>query len=122
MSSFSVLRNVETGAVIASKVRMADNFWTRFRGLMLAGKLAPGEALAFRPGGTIHMMFMRFAIDVVFMDADGKVLKVGRNVKPWIGISTAPRRTKSMIEMAAGAAGGVEAGQVLELQQGTDAH
>ena len=119
--AISVLRNADTGAEVADRVRMADNFWTRFRGLMLAAPLEPGEALAFRPGGTIHMMFMRFALDVVFCDADGAVLKVGRDVKPWIGISTAPRRTKLMIEMAAGAAAELQPGVRLELVPRADA-
>ena len=109
------LRNARTGANLATAVRVASNFWARFRGLMLVPTLEPGHALAFRPGGTIHMMFMRFAIDAVFCSTDGQVLKVGRNVRPWIGISTAPRHTKLLIEMASGAADSIKIGDTLEL-------
>jgi uncharacterized protein len=109
------LRAVDPPRDIAANVRVASNFWARFRGLMLVARLEPGEALAFRPGGTIHMMFMRFAIDAVFCGGDGRVLKVGRNVRPWIGVSRAPRGTKLLIEMAAGAADSIHPGDVLML-------
>ena len=111
----NLLRNKQTGAVVAGHVEMADNFWTRFRGLMLRSRLAPGEGLAFTPAGTIHMMFMRFPIDAVFCDRDGKVTKVARNVRPWISGAIAPRKTKLLIELPSGGADTVTVGDELEL-------
>lgn len=111
------LKNRTTGKDVATSVKVAATFWQRFRGLMLKGRLDTGEALAFRPGGSIHMMFMRFPIDAIFCDSEGRVTRVARNLRPWIGIATAPRGSKLLIELGAGAARDVEAGHLLELAE-----
>jgi uncharacterized protein len=98
---------------LAHSVRTADTAWTRFRGLMLAGPLPPGGGLDIRPCGSIHMMFMRFAIDAVFYDADYRVTKVARRLRPWVGIAFGGRGAKGVIELPAGAADGVEKGHIL---------
>ena len=107
------IRDVTTGAVIAASGRVADNPWTRFRGLMLAARLAEGEALVIRPCGSIHMMFMRFPIDAVFFDKDGAVTKVAHHVRPWIGLAFGGRGAKGVIELPAGAAAAIEPGHQL---------
>lgn len=70
-------------------VYMADCFWTRFRGLMLYSKdfLPLGTGLLIAPCNSIHMMFMRFPIDVVYIDKDYQVLKQVKDVRPWLGLS-----------------------------------
>ncbi|HMS58714.1 MAG TPA: DUF192 domain-containing protein [Tepidiformaceae bacterium] len=103
-----------TGAVLASDLRVASSAWARFRGLMLVSKLGPGAGLDIRPCGSIHMMFMRFAIDAVFYDSDGRVTKVSRGVRPWIGIAFGGRGAKGVIELPRGAAAFVERGHQLE--------
>ena len=92
---------------------LATNPWTRFRGLMGRTSLAPDEGMLFRPAGSIHMFFMRFPIDVVFCDDDLRVVKVVRDLKPWRMASA--RRAKVTIELAVGAAAGLEPGDVLQL-------
>jgi uncharacterized membrane protein (UPF0127 family) len=109
----TTIRDITTGASIADRARVADNAWTRFRGLMLAAPLRDGEGLIIRPCGSIHMMFMRFAIDAVFFDKDGKVTKVARRVRPWVGIAFGGRGAKGVIELRAGAAKDIEAGHQL---------
>ena len=71
------------------KVYMADSFATRFRGLMLRPRdfLPMGTGLLIAPCNSIHMMFMRFTIDVVYIDKNYKVLKQVPNVRPWLGLS-----------------------------------
>lgn len=98
---------------IAANARDALTWWSRFRGLMLAGGLAEGEALRIEPCGSIHMMFMRFAIDAVFYDESGRVTKVARNVRPWTGMALGGRGAKGVIELPRGAAEGVEPGHEL---------
>ena len=44
--------------------------------------LPPGEGLLIRPCNSIHMFFMRFAIDVVFMDRDYRIIKIVNGLKP----------------------------------------
>ena len=95
--------------------KRAESALSRFRGLMFRGRLEPGEALYIRPCGSIHMMFMFFAIDAVFVDEELRVTKVARGVKPWIGISFGGRGSKSVIELARGAADGIRAGDQLAI-------
>ena len=70
--------------------------------------LEPGESMLFRPAGSIHMLFMRFAIDVVFCDAELVVLKVVSGLRPWRMASQ--RGAKVVIELAEGAAAGRQPG------------
>ena len=69
--------------------------------------------MLFRPAGSIHMFFMRFAIDAVFCDRDLVVIDVERNLRPW---RTAGRKSaKVVIELPEGAAAGVSPGDRLVL-------
>jgi uncharacterized membrane protein (UPF0127 family) len=83
------------------------------RGLLGRASLAPGEAMLFRPAGSIHMMFMRFTIDAVFCNRDLVVLDVVRSLRPWRMASR--RGAKVVIELAEGAAAGVRPGDHLSL-------
>lgn len=74
------------------RLRVACSFWARFRGLMLAPPLPHGEALLMQRCASVHCLFMRYAIDVVYVD-DGQVLQCVRNVRPW-RISVAGRQAK----------------------------
>jgi uncharacterized membrane protein (UPF0127 family) len=107
------LRRVGDGRVICDRCVLAETFWMRFRGLMGRASLPPDEGMVFRGTGEIHMFFMRFAIDAVFCDRDLRVLKVARGLKPWR--LAAARGATVVIELAAGAADGVEPGDRLAL-------
>lgn len=72
-----------TDFVIASEVEEAKTFKTRLLGLMFRPSLAQGKGLWLQPCCQIHMFFMRFAIDVIFVDASGLVKGVLENFKPW---------------------------------------
>jgi len=83
------------------------------RGLLGRARLDPGEGMLFRPAGSIHMFFMRFAIDAVFCDRDLVVIDVVPGLRPW---RTAARRgSKVVVELAEGAAAGVAPGDRLAL-------
>ena len=75
----------ETGAVI--KVEIADNAFKRFLGLMGRRRLDSGRGLFLAPCNSIHMCFMRFAIDAVYVDEHYRIKKIVRNLRPWIGLS-----------------------------------
>ena len=102
-----------TGATLVADLRVAKSPWARFRGLMLAAPLPRGAGLDINPCGSIHMMFMRFAIDAVFYDREGRVTKVGRRVRPWIGLQFGGKGAKGVLEVPVGAAQGVVAGDML---------
>ena len=107
------LRRADDGTVVCAKCEIAETFWMKFLGLMGRSSLPADEGMLFRPAGSIHMFFMRFPIDVVFCDRDLRVVKVVRGLKPWR--TAAARRAKVTIELAAGAAAGLEPGDRLQL-------
>lgn len=84
-------------------VDIADNFFTRFRGLMLRENLASGRGLLITPCSSVHMMFMRFAIDVVYLSKSYRILKIVRNLRPWIGVSMCSN-AHSVLELKSGEA------------------
>jgi len=77
------LVNQRTGVIVASDVELADSAWQRLRGLLGRSGLPAGHGMRIRPSGSVHMMFMRFPIDVVFVNRDDEVVKTVRGLKPW---------------------------------------
>jgi uncharacterized membrane protein (UPF0127 family) len=83
------------------------------RGLLGRSGLEPGEGMLFRPAGSIHMFFMRFAIDAVFCDRDLVVLDVVRELRPWRMASR--RGAKVVVELPVGGGDAVRPGDRLVL-------
>jgi uncharacterized membrane protein (UPF0127 family) len=105
------------GEVVCARCEIASTPLKRMRGLLGRSGLGGGEGMLFRPAGSIHMMFMRFPIDAVFCDRDLVVVGVEHDLKPW---KTARRKgAKVVIELAAGAAAGLEPGDRLFLETAT---
>ena len=88
--------------VVSDACRVADNPWTRFRGLMGKRGLELGESMLLRPAGSVHTCFMRFAIDVVFLDGDMEVIGIAPELRPWRAAGR--RGAKAALELAAGEA------------------
>jgi uncharacterized membrane protein (UPF0127 family) len=101
------------GTVISDRCHVADTPLVRMRGLLGRAGLEPGESMLFRPAGSIHMLFMRFAIDVVFCDRELVVLGVVPGLRPWR--MAAQRGAKVVVELAEGAAAGVVPGDHLSI-------
>jgi uncharacterized protein len=59
---------------VAGRVRVADRFWLRARGLLGRPALAEGEGLLLRPCRAVHTWGMRYPIDVAFLDLSGTVV------------------------------------------------
>jgi uncharacterized membrane protein (UPF0127 family) len=101
------------GTIVCARCEIAERPLQRMRGLLGRASLDRDEGMLFRPAGSIHMFFMRFAIDAVFCDRELVVLDVERGLRPW---RTAGRRgAKVVIELAAGAAANVSPGDRLLL-------
>jgi uncharacterized protein len=90
------------GRVVCERCRIADNFFSRMRGLLGKRQLPDDECLLIRPAGSIHTFFMRFPIDAVFLSRDGEVLKVKPNVGAWRARFC--RSAHSVLELPAGEA------------------
>jgi len=71
------------GNVIAMQVEQASTFLSRLKGLMFRASLPTHSALLLEPCPQIHTCFMRFNIDVIFLDAQDCVVEVVENLKPW---------------------------------------
>lgn len=77
------IKNVRTDIVIASDVELANTRRSRRRGLLGRDSLDLAAALVLSPCCAIHTAFMRFAIDVAFVDRDGLVTRIVCNLAPW---------------------------------------
>lgn len=75
------------GKILAQNVEVADTFWRRFRGLMLRRRFPRGSALLFklsRPGRYgVHMFFVRFPIDLLYLNSKFLVIDMCQTLRPW---------------------------------------
>lgn len=82
---------------------MADSFVERAFGLIPRTELAIGEGLRLTHTSSITMWFMRFAIDVLFVDKAGKVVKISERLAPWTAAVWA-LQASDVLELPAGTA------------------
>ncbi len=94
------------GTVVASEVEMADTMLQQAVGLMFKKRIPPGYAMIFdlrrEQYVSIHMMFVFFPIDLVFLDRDRKIIDARRRLRPWIGLAFSRKPARYAIEMPAG--------------------
>lgn len=105
--------NQADGAVLLPQVRYTETAWERARGLLGQPTLDPNSGLVIAPCRSVHMFFMRFPIDVVYLSKQFQVVKIVSRLQPWrvsfaFGAAVA-------LEIAAGRAAelGLETGQTL---------
>ena len=116
VSEIVVVRK-ENGTVVCDRCVLGDSIWLRTKGLLGRDSLADDEGILLRPAGSIHMFFMRFAIDAVFLDRDLNVLAVAADLKPWR--LSSKRGAKAVLELPAGRCArlGVREGDRLVLER-----
>ena len=83
-------------------VRRADSFFSRLGGLLILAPLQAGQGLLLAPCSSVHTAFMRYAIDVVFLDRAGVIKKIVPSLKPWRAVACAG--AYQTLELAAGQA------------------
>ena len=108
--------NVTRGTVLGDRVEVADTSSTRGKGLLGRVGLDAGAGLWIKPCSGVHMFGMKFAIDVVGLNDDRKVIKLWPNLKPW-RMSPISLRLRSVIELPTGTidACKVELGDILQI-------
>ena len=89
---------------MAQPLEVATNFIARGIGLMGRGGLPENGGLLIHDCNGIHMMFMRFPIDAVFLDRAGRVVKVFPRLRPWLGLVPFVFGADRVAELPAGAA------------------
>ncbi len=102
-----VARNLDRGSVLADPLETAGSFWGKFMGLMGRPSLAQGSGLWLPGANGIHMMFMRFPIDAVFVTKTGpdgarRVRSVHRNVRAWTGLVPLVLGAHGVLELPVG--------------------
>jgi len=107
----------KTGKVLAEELEVERSFLGRTAGLMFRRRLDPGHGMWINPCNGIHMMFMNFAIDAVFLDRKERVKKVYRKLPAWWGVVWIEWGAHSVLELPAGstAALGLQPGDEISI-------
>ncbi len=110
--------NVTKATSLGDRIRVASTTKDRTVGLLRTPALHAGEGLWIERSPSIHMFFMRYAIDAVFVSADGRVTKIVENLKPWRVVWWA-RGARDCLELPVGAvaASRTQVGDRLELME-----
>jgi uncharacterized membrane protein (UPF0127 family) len=90
-----------SGRVLLEDLRQAKTFLQKFRGMMLRRKCGVGSGLWLESCGSIHTMWMRFPIDVYFIDQQGRILEIRSGVTPW-SIVIPKQRCHAVLEIPHG--------------------
>ena len=109
--------NETKGVSLGGLIEVAGESKSRNKGLLGRDCLDDGQGLWIVPCEAIHMFFMRFAIDVIYLDRQKKIVKIVPELKPWR--LSACMRAHSVLELPAGVAQrtGAEAGDQLEVRR-----
>lgn len=78
-----IIRNKKRLTLLARDCQVADSFLLRLRGLIGKDNISDEYALMITPCNSIHMFFMRFNLDVIFIDKNNRVIHLIKNIKPW---------------------------------------
>lgn len=89
-----------TGLCLAENVVLANTFFKRLRGLMFRRGISPAEALWLRPTNGVHTFWMLFAIDVIFLDRELRIVKLVENMRPF-RVTSPHLSARSVLEMPA---------------------
>lgn len=93
--------NSSRGTVLAERAEVARTWWARGKGLLGRRALPEGGGLIIDPCSSIHTWFMAFPIDVAFVAADGRVVRVAHTLRPW-RIGPLARGVRYVVELPAG--------------------
>ncbi|MBF6611950.1 MAG: DUF192 domain-containing protein [Chloroflexi bacterium] len=100
-----LIYNTTRGTSLAADAVRASTFVARGRGLMFTSPLASGGGLVIEPCNSIHMFFMRYPLDILFLDKEGKVLFMYKGIKPW-RVGRIVKGARMAVELPEGAIGG----------------
>lgn len=106
------------GHCVVRKVWKAAGTWERMRGLLGRARLGDSEALLLEPCGSVHCLGMRYPLDLVYLDRQGRVCKLVYGLKPWrFSVSLKAHAT---LELAEGALAptGLRLGDVVAWREG----
>lgn len=108
------LINQSQNKILASHVEVAKSLPTRMLGLMGRESLATDQCMWIHNCNSIHTFFMRFAIDVIFLDREMKVVEIRKNLSPW-KLVLPIWRARSVVEFATLNSLDVKVGDILHV-------
>ncbi len=111
--------DADTGAVLVEQLHVARTFLHRLVGLQFSGALPVQRGLMFERCQSVHTLWMRYAIDVVYLNEDWQIVELRSQVLPWRFAIPQASRVKHVIEVAAGQAGHLSVGQRTRVAQAT---
>lgn len=92
---------LSNGRLLASDVLYKKHPLFRMRGLLGRKQLLEGEGIFLAPCNSIHMFFMSFPIDAVFLGPEGRVLRIYESIQPW-RMTRLVRGSRAVLEIQAG--------------------
>jgi uncharacterized membrane protein (UPF0127 family) len=78
-----IVKNLTKNIILSARAELADTFFSRMRGLLGRRTFTQGEALVITRCNSIHMFFMKFPIDAIFLDGSDRVVGVVKNIRPF---------------------------------------
>jgi uncharacterized protein len=100
--------------VVVCQLQRAESMFSRMVGLLGRSSLPQGHGLLISPCNQVHTFFMKFAIDVVFLDSSNCVVKLCPNLKPW-RLTPIVWKAKAVLELPQGEASGLRVGCQLQV-------
>ncbi|MBL7152057.1 MAG: DUF192 domain-containing protein [Candidatus Omnitrophica bacterium] len=97
------ISNQTRNSVLADNATIAGSLFARMKGLLGRKELKRGEALVLAPCNSIHTFFMKFPIDIIFLDKDKRIVKIIPSLQPF-RLSGIYFNAASAIELTAGLA------------------
>ncbi|MBI2609120.1 MAG: DUF192 domain-containing protein [Deltaproteobacteria bacterium] len=115
---FFRIENKKEGKIVAEKAMLADTFFSRLKGLLGTKKLDKGEALILEPCQSVHTFFMKYDLDIIFLNKENIVIGVAEHLKP-NRLSAFYRHASKAVELPSGSIveGRVTVGEKLEFIQ-----
>jgi uncharacterized membrane protein (UPF0127 family) len=112
-----IVTNLTRKTVLAENCEAASTFFARFRGLQFRKEFPPGHGLLITPCNSIHMFFMRFPIDALFIDPENRIVHICEGIRPW-RVSGVIRNSRCVLELPAGTVSstGTAVGDLLDMQ------
>ncbi|MBC7475181.1 MAG: DUF192 domain-containing protein [Candidatus Sericytochromatia bacterium] len=95
------ITNKTNQKILGHNIGNANNTLSRLVGLIGKKKLNDGEGLLLTPCNSIHMMFMKISLDVIFLDRKNKVIHLIKNIQPW-KVSKIIFKAQSVLELPVG--------------------
>jgi hypothetical protein len=117
-----IVTNLARNTIVADAMEVAETASQKVKGLLGREGLEEGTGLLFKGAGSLHTLFMRFPIDIIYTDKQGKVVKTAIAVRPF-KLVAAPLRCYYALELPAGAiaASNTQVGDQLEFADEVEA-